>query len=783
MFACKFVFYIVHCCVLVCGMASDDPESIGTGLGALMADYIPLLPSGARRAGAARVMAARVGRDPSFLVNNPIKTQLAALGLGAVGNALTADEGGGTRLAASVLPILLTQALRRHEINSIQEDYDTLDRKRLSELDTTDMFGGSGGSSRLGAVGAYEAMRKRKYQDIGSLSEAGDAMTMATGGLSLPVTSWIDHRSADRLQKEAQAPWRQVGNLGKLMSRLATTRTDHVNDFAEALGNPDKRRYAAQLLQNLGKRDPLVFSKVHAANGDAAAKFIEKLPGDMLEGRLDGPSASLLFRGLRRAGDDTESMLHGGGYHGGLVQHASPNHNIASIYATDPAASSGQLTAVGVYKPTPNQQFFGDYGIDATLGSARKPGPTVDAYAELAHANDPSAFRTRTPADANAYETPITRARNPAQGILLSSLRNTGDSVAKFIPVSDEKSLRTLRSYMRENAPSPGGEAQHTALSKLKGIPRNSRLHRLPADAAESIISRRISRRLFGAPNEFTTYTEPMSRIGADLDKQADFADQKNSPTIPLYIAAALASVGGSAAANAWVRHEDAETEPLPHDQWSPLVRYVSGRDPLVYAQDDMGGNAFYTKPQGMPQGARTASALVAAADADGNKHSDQTKLLARLMSHGVVVADSHSSAGTLAHEAGHAKIEDTPGVLRLLQRNVYPHSQIVAPLAGVGSMAAGLASGSMLNGALLGTGIGLVSGLGTIAPEAAASYYGLKGLQDYKGGALSSGQTSPLVAALSTYLAAGVLPSTLAGAAGGWVSGRRRKKETEALK
>jgi hypothetical protein len=414
-------------------------------------------------------MAARVGRDPSFLVSDPIKTQLAALGIGAIGNAYTEGKGTPIRAAATLLPILLTQALRRREIKSIQEDYDSQDRKRLRELDTTDMFGGIGGSSRLGAVGAYEAMRKRKYQDIGSLSEAGDALTMATSGLALPVTSWLDHRSADRMQK------------------------------------------------------------------------------------------------------------------------------------------------------------------------------------------------------------------------------------------------------------------------------------------------------------------------------QADFADQKNSPTIPLYLAAALASLGGSAAASAWTQHEFDNTPALDKKEWAPLVRHVSGRAPAVYDGGDMGGNAFYTKPtserqsHGLANYVQNLERMEAPAKEElmpiRNRLNERQMLINRLEGHGAVVADQNSTAGVLAHEAGHARIEHTPGVLQFLQRHLYPHAGVIAPLAGVGSMAAGLASGSTLGGALLGTGIGLVSGLGTIAPEAAASYYGLKGLQDYKGGALSSGQVSPLVAALSTYLAAGVLPSTLAGAAGGWISGKRKKK------
>jgi hypothetical protein len=450
------------------GNMADEPESIGAGLGTLLADYIPLLPSGARRAGAAQVMAARVGRDPSFLVSDPIKTQLAALGIGAIGNAYTEGKGVPIRAAATILPILLTQALRRREIKSIQEDYDTQDRKRLRELDTTDMFGGWGGSSRLGAVGAYETMRKRKYQDIGSLSEAGDALTMATSGLALPVTSWLDHRSADRMQKEA------------------------------------------------------------------------------------------------------------------------------------------------------------------------------------------------------------------------------------------------------------------------------------------------------------------------------DFADQKNSPTIPLYLAAALASAGGLEVARTMARREFENTPALDKKEWAPLVRHVSGKAPPVFNGGDMNGNAFYTKPtdnrqsSGLANYVQQLERVEPAAKEEllpmRNKLNERRMLINRLNGHGAIVADENSSSGILAHEAGHAKIEHTPGVLQFLQRHVYPHSDLIAPLAGVGSMAAGLASGSTLSGALLGTGIGLVSGLGTIAPEAAASYYGLKGLEDYKGGALSSGQTSPLAAALSTYLTAAVLPSTLSGAVGGWISGKRKK-------
>jgi hypothetical protein len=422
-------------------------------------------------------MAARIGQDPSFLVTDPIKAQLLAAGLGGVAGtfAHNPDTPGRTAIVAA-LPLLLTQFLRRREIKKIQEAYDTEKRKRLRELDTDELFGGIGGSARLGAVSAYEAMRKRKYQDIGSLSEAGDALALTVGPAHLPITSFIDHRSADRLQK------------------------------------------------------------------------------------------------------------------------------------------------------------------------------------------------------------------------------------------------------------------------------------------------------------------------------QADFTDQANVPVIPLYLAAALASSGGLEAARAWARKITGD--PLPRDQWGKVVHHVSGLNPLIVDGGDMRSNAAYYHPA--PTDAHAAG-LLNHLQANGEIVDDQTQerrwlfrenpekerraMLLRLVNHGAVLADSKSDAATIAHEGGHAKIENTPGVLQFLQRHLYPYSDYVAPLAGVGSMAAGLASGSALKGALLGTGIGLLGGAGTVAPEIGASYYGLKGLQSYNGGALSGGNAHPLAAALSTYLASIVLPSTLAGAAGGFISGRRKKKRLEAEK
>jgi len=198
-------------------------------------------------------------------------------------------------------------------------------------------------------------------------------------------------------------------------------------------------------------------------------------------------------------------------------------------------------------------------------------------------------------------------------------------------------------------------------------------------------------------------------------------------------------------------------------------------------------GNAFFYKPKSKQEALNFARQTARVPDhTPGIKRYDQTitgaydDKVKRLLRYGTIVADSDAGAPTIAHEAGHAKIEETPGILRALQRHVYPHARWMSPLAGAGSMAAGLASGSTLKGALLGTGIGALAGGGMVAPEIGASYYALKHLKGLGDGSLTAEGRKDLISALSTYLAATVLPSTLAGAAGGWISGRRKKREEE---
>lgn len=462
--------------------AEEEPEDLGTGFGTWLADMLPFMPSGARRTGAAKVMAERVGIDPSFNVDNPYGSQLMALGAGGLlSGALLRGSPPAVGIAAALAPLIIVNALRRREMQNIQETYDTEKRKRLRDIDVSELvfqprLGFTDGSQRLGAASAYESMRKRKYQGFGSIAEAGDALRIASG----------------------------------------------VNPLAYVAGIP-------------------------------------------LTSMID-------------------------------------------------SAAAGRLL------------------------------------------------------------------------------------------------------------------------------------------------------------------------------KRADFADQKNSPTLPLYLAAGLLSNIGAFGANEWFRSAASDTPNLPIAERVALSKEMTRGNPLSYV-GNMSGNAGYIA--GSPDPRKNRAILndleygYGFDDAEGSISRSDPKSLAsklqRLAQFGAIATDrAQAGVPIVAHEAGHALVEQTPGFARFLQRHVYPHSRMLSTLAGVGSMAAGLSAGSTLKGALIGTGIGALGGLGHIVPETMASYNALKFLKGYQGGKHHGEAKQDLLAALSTYLAGNVLPSTLAGAAGGWIGGRRKAKREE---
>lgn len=305
--------------------------------------------------------------------------------------------------------------------------------------------------------------------------------------------------------------------------------------------------------------------------------------------------------------------------------------------------------------------------------------------------------------------------------------------------------------------------------------------------------------------------TELIDHIESNRLRKSAGLDQASGATIPLFLLAAAATAGGQSLAIRNLNNQFAKQQPIDRQEWDRTVSDVSGNNPVTVSLPSI-RNAFHSKPRSeaqidavtrlvaadpfnqpkfeqpkiqLPTKARLVLGLLTGSnsEADGLLSDRRAKLQEwyaglrqRVADSGVVAADpAVASRAVLAHEGGHANIEATPGVLRFLQRHVYPYRKVVAPLAGVGSMAAGLASGSTLGGALAGAGIGLASGAVTLAPEYMSSWKALRSLQSK--GVESVADRKALLSALATYAAGAVIPSAVAGAAGGWLAGRRKKK------
>tara|TARA_R110002110_G_scaffold9416_1_gene46292 strand:+ start:2153 stop:5335 length:3183 start_codon:yes stop_codon:yes gene_type:complete len=961
-------------------------------------------------------MAARIGYDPSFLVKNPIKTQLLALGAGAIGNALTRKNSTDVTMAATLAPILLVQALRRHELKKIQRKYDEEDRVRLRKLDVDELFddGWGGGSSRLGAVTAYETMRKRKYRGYGSLAESGDALQLAAGLVhpalypaSIPVISGVDNSAADRMlnKKGAAQLLKALPKLFKAAPKTLGNSGGRVGNFLTAAklkpGYKDFRAARKTFDFVSPKSMPNASGRygMHAAPRKAMDRGLAEMkqtgyrgsdgwyrPPNLAKGRTRGLAVVNPYRlpkgrefgpAIRNTGRHeithgyqdafsaqgknfpiwntaakgmnsrhsplqamvTEQQAFGAGGKGLLagakeLVRSAPEYgrlygegskayaipwNVLGMLGRPKAlaAAVGGGIGVGVGGPLLAERMLRKKGAAQLLGKG------IKAFRGLAVKSTPKA--TRIPAGSSiptsmaenmekvmevnsrisgrrgygalksvddvsrknphmsymgSFERSLPWAKGPkgatpvldafhvgpkgavttggremspmamrqrwrtgydtkgkaiydksAEEVLMQPMyRSSGtgsgtSSAGKWVPFDKYYAPHHSKKYVDQLANTRGMDPAQAAyyrrnmpvsdliegtdgLSPWVGkyantvgadgrIVREALVHK--DDVVRGVFNQQYSkeglpRHLEGVQELMNNYYGGLSKMGAavnadveHIEKKADFSEQRNSPALPLYILAALASSAGMAGARQWAHTEGGNTPPLAKEKWPELIRSISGTSPAVYSAPGM-NNAFFAKPRTESE----ALAFMRHADrwedltpkspdvgfvSPYRKKMDRVR---RLLRHGAVAADSNSGAPTLAHEGGHAKIEETPGILRALQRHVYPHSRWVAPLAGAGSMAAGLASGGPLKGALLGTGIGALAGLGMVGPEAGASWNAAKGLKGYEGGAHTGHTGKDLLSALSTYLAATVLPSTLSGAAGGYIAGRRKKKEEE---
>jgi len=259
-----------------------------------------------------------------------------------------------------------------------------------------------------------------------------------------------------------------------------------------------------------------------------------------------------------------------------------------------------------------------------------------------------------------------------------------------------------------------------------------------------------------------------------EIDQHADFSDQTNSPAIPLMALAALGGMAGTQLSGDKLMSELPKSVKLPTEEWGKLMRHTMGKSPLLFSVPGM-QNASFAGYDNLAQ-----------AEGDARRMTlpiFQKRLAQYMFDNGVVQADpDFATPAVMAHEGGHGKIyHNKDKLMSILQRKAYPYANLMSPVAAAGSMAAGLAIKNPWLGALAGTGIGGLATIGKMGPEAQASLHGLNALKDFEGGKyMDQNNKTQLLAALGTYAGTNILPSTLAGAFGGWVSRRRQRKALE---
>lgn len=291
-----------------------------------------------------------------------------------------------------------------------------------------------------------------------------------------------------------------------------------------------------------------------------------------------------------------------------------------------------------------------------------------------------------------------------------------------------------------------------------------------------------------------------------DTEQSKKLTDQRRTPVIPAMV---LSGLGANAvlhlAGKSMIKQlrDDRATTMPDRQEKREFIKHISEADPELIHTSLVGDNAFFGRPRNQSQTEGMAGFIYNYDEHPDRKRSGIKNLLRvmrskedgyvnrlvdgavdtdRLRRYGLIgSAPSTRNAPIIAHEAGHAKIEQTPGLVRWLQRHPYHMSGLIAPLAAGGSAAAGLASGGTLKGALAGTLIGGLATAGQTVPEYMATHHALKGLKSYDGGKLADGDDRKLLMkALATYLSANILPSTLAGAAGGYLSTKRKKRKDD---
>ena len=701
-------------------------ENPGDSLGNLLSDYIPFLPSGARRAGMAEMMARRLGNHPSFAVSNPFIAQLGGIAAGSVAGTLIGGSPTKHGIPGAAVGLLLAQALKRHQIKKVQKEYEaTRQHTRLRDIEGLDDFLApsvlNSGSGRLGRVMAYEAMKKRKFLDIGSLAEAGDAIQLAgdVTGVGVPafaLTQAIDSREASNKMKKLAAP--------RWSKQLASGVIDITDRLIGALPEGITRQIGKKTL-GTGVEGKVYPGLTGGFGPSAIKKFTNRIGAIPLNEQLDVMQTHpAIFPKILGRMDNGFIMER-------LMSESAPMSKVNPISYAAP--------------PTPKADIY----RRVAHARAAKAGSSPKSWWERLRTRmfDPAKREDQIMNDflapqleSRAYENFRGRNSTPTQ---VSPLQQLDLNVAKMggggtvFPVMHTYSLRGFL---------PGGY-------RLDDLHPGNIMRSL--DGKRSVISDPLINRLGAGetpaglrgtplPPQSSVALNQMKKL-ATIDENRKKHDQRNNTTLPAYLLATLGAGVGSGLATRNAIQGIVGGEDMPKDRWQELVDHVAKRH--VPTDEFPGyGNAAY------------------------HPSMDQ-----------IVIDPRLGKAPVIAHEAGHALAGKESGLIGLLQKHVYPYSYIAGPLAGAGSLAAGLAIKNPWLGALAGLGIGGVTGAGTLIPEAAASIRGLEGLKSFDGGKFHTPDDGKMqLGAFGTYAAASLLPSILAGAAGGYI-GRKRKREQEA--
>jgi hypothetical protein len=317
----------------------------------------------------------------------------------------------------------------------------------------------------------------------------------------------------EALEKRAQAKWRTLKNLPKLLKQLGGHETwtlahtkqnlssqlgrgfDTLKDRAPNWAlKQDPESYRRRLtngvsivhgspsrLSQSAREARLGMQNIRTERPDTHKALFDRV-GRPIATPTDVPDVlgDRLFRGVK-GGDPW-----GGGYYNGLFNHATPSRHLAYQYG-----NSLRMRAVNHHQLSPGQMFGNDLALELNvLGVANKAGK---------QAGQPDKFRLShrqkgdfIDARGQHYETALTKERNPYLGTEL----RLGDS-SKFVDASDTKGRRAVSNYLQQMNAKSAPDVGRRWDNSLRAQPRLGRMEAQSPESFKALMRRRADRLLF----------------------------------------------------------------------------------------------------------------------------------------------------------------------------------------------------------------------------------------------------------------------------------------------